>query len=357
MSSWQQSPNNTTGPDPRAFNDTEMSSHQAYVDAHGHFHNVNYMPGDLTLDPRLSNAVGGISGNMATDTAEQQMLRASWNPNFNNHIDFFDNSVHGATSMNCIGEHDRMVAPETITSRGTSTTTRRTKTPSPSETSNPTPRTRSMASSRSSVPSTNSAPSVRNQKARKESRKGKQQAPRQRKQSNASLSSWKNSLPEEDQGILDEDDSTRDRFLERNRIAASKCRQKKKVWVHDLEGSKQELENYNNSLHLEHNALISELTGIKNMLMSHANCHDPNIDQWLDNEARRFVQKTADKFSAMNVPEPAIRARYPKRESLTLQPSPPNSTGSHPTPIKPDEDEMNYDHMPDAMFDDGVAAA
>lgn len=216
------------------------------------------------------------------------------------------------------------------------------------------------ASSRSSVPSENSAPSDRNQKARKGPRKGKQQAPRQRKQSNVFVPSRKNSLPEEEEEeeILKEDDSRRDRFLERNRIAASKCRQKKKVWVHDLEGTKQELENHNNSLHHEHNALVSELTRMKNMLMSHASCHDPNIDQWIDNEARRFVQNTADRFSTMKAPEPASRGhQHSKREPLALQPSPPNSTGSHPTPIKPDEDEMNYDHMPDAMFDDEVATA
>lgn len=287
-----------------------MSSHQPYIDANGQFHNVTYMHADLTLDPRLSNTAGDMSGNMTTDMAEQQMMNASfWNPNINNPMAFFDNRVPGTTDMDGVDEDNPMVAPEDITSQGTTTKTR-----SSSANSGPTPRTRSMTPSRSSVPSANSAPSDRNQKARKEPRKGKQQAPRQRKQSNVFVPSRKNSLPEEEAENLEEDDSRRDRFLERNRIAASKCRQKKKVWVHDLEGTKQDLENHNNSLHHEHNALVSELTGMKNMLMSHASCHDSNIDQWIDNEARRFVQNTADRFSTMKAPEPASHGhRHSKR--------------------------------------------
>lgn len=324
MTSWQQSSNNTAGSGSRAFKDIEMPSHQPYIDANEQFHNITYMP-DLTLDPRLSNTAGDMSGNMTTDMAEQQMMNASfWNPNINNPMTFFDNRVPGTTDMDGVDEDDPMVAPEDITSQRTTTKTR-----SSSANSGPTPRTRSMTSSRSSVPSTsassrssvpsaNSAPSDRNQKARKEPRKeprkGKQQAPRQRKQSNAFVPSRKNSLPEEQGENLEEDDSRRDRFLERNRIAASKCRQKKKVWVHDLEGTKQELESLNNSLHHEHNALVSELTRMKNMLMSHASCHDPNIDQWIDNEARRFVQNTADRFSTMKAHEPASRVhRHSKR--------------------------------------------
>lgn len=321
MSSGQQLSNNTGGLGPSAFKDIDMSSDQPYVDANGQFHNVGYIHDDMTLDPRLSNTAGDMSGNMATDIADQQMLNFPfWNPNINNQTAFFDNRVPGANGINSLNEDNQMVAPEVITPQRTTIKTR-----SPSERSDPTPRTRSMtssrssvpltnsASSRSSVPSTNSAPSDRNQKPRKESRKGKQQAPRQRKQSNASVSSRKKSLPEEEE-MLREDDTRRDRFLERNRIAASKCRQKKKVWVHDLEGSKQELENQNNNLHLEHNALVSELTRMKNVLMLHARCHDPNIDQWIDNEARKFVQNTAERFSATGAPEPALRApRYTKR--------------------------------------------
>ncbi|KUI52628.1 Cyclic AMP-dependent transcription factor ATF-7 [Cytospora mali] len=91
----------------------------------------------------------------------------------------------------------------------------------------------------------------------------------------------------------------RQKFLEKNRIAASKCREKKKKWVHDLEHNKSELERQNFELRLEHRNLVNELSQTKNMLMNHSACKDPNIDRWLDNEARRIVQTAgASVFSA-----------------------------------------------------------
>lgn len=29
---------------------------------------------------------------------------------------------------------------------------------------------------------------------------------------------------------------------------------------------------------------------MKNQIMAHANCHDANIDKWIENEAHRFVE-------------------------------------------------------------------
>lgn len=93
---------------------------------------------------------------------------------------------------------------------------------------------------------------------------------------------------EEDDG--DGTPDKRQKFLEKNRIAASKCREKKKRWVHDLEHNKSELERQNFELRVEHRTLINDLSQTKSMLMNHSACKDPNIDRWLDNEARRIVQ-------------------------------------------------------------------
>ncbi|SPO06886.1 uncharacterized protein DNG_09580 [Cephalotrichum gorgonifer] len=82
----------------------------------------------------------------------------------------------------------------------------------------------------------------------------------------------------------------RDKFLERNRVAASKCRQRKKEWVSGLEEAKNGLEAQNSHLQMELNGLLGEVSRMKNQIMAHASCHDPNIDKWIDNEARRFVQ-------------------------------------------------------------------
>ena len=83
----------------------------------------------------------------------------------------------------------------------------------------------------------------------------------------------------------------RDKFLERNRVAASKCRQKRKEWMHNLEDRKQEVENLNLHLHREFHALTEEVGRLKTMLMDHVQCHDENIGRWIEGEARRIVHQ------------------------------------------------------------------
>lgn len=87
-----------------------------------------------------------------------------------------------------------------------------------------------------------------------------------------------------------EDSVRRNKFLERNRVAASKCRQKKKEWMHSLEDTKIELEKTHNSLHEILNGLLAEISVMKEHLMIHASCGDQNIDRWFSSEARKFVE-------------------------------------------------------------------
>jgi cyclic AMP-dependent transcription factor ATF-2 len=91
------------------------------------------------------------------------------------------------------------------------------------------------------------------------------------------------------------EDDMRNKFLERNRVAASKCREKKKEFVSKLEETKITLERKHTQLQVEYNALITEVGGLKHDLMTHAKCNDANIDKWIANEARKFVQ-TSDIF-------------------------------------------------------------
>ncbi|KAI3391778.1 hypothetical protein diail_6800 [Diaporthe ilicicola] len=100
----------------------------------------------------------------------------------------------------------------------------------------------------------------------------------------------------------DEPTDKRKKFLEKNRIAASKCREKKKKWVHELEYSKSHLERHNMELRLEHRGLLNELNQTKSMLMSHAECNDPNITEWLNNQARRIVQTSGPSMFSMANP-------------------------------------------------------
>ncbi|KAF3065135.1 Cyclic AMP-dependent transcription factor ATF-7 [Daldinia childiae] len=93
----------------------------------------------------------------------------------------------------------------------------------------------------------------------------------------------------------------RTKFLERNRTAATKCRQKKREWVTDLEETKFDLENQHNLLQREYSDLKTEITEIKSQLMNHSSCNDPNIDKWIENEAKRFVLGTSEKYDQMLV--------------------------------------------------------
>ena len=64
----------------------------------------------------------------------------------------------------------------------------------------------------------------------------------------------------------------RQRFLERNRAAASRCRAKKKVWVDSLENKCKELEIINQNLTQEVTMLRSEVQQLKSILIAHKDC-------------------------------------------------------------------------------------
>ncbi|OTA94853.1 hypothetical protein M434DRAFT_10373 [Hypoxylon sp. CO27-5] len=91
----------------------------------------------------------------------------------------------------------------------------------------------------------------------------------------------------------------RNRFLERNRAAATKCRQKKKEWVSDLEETRFGLESQHNHLQMEYSNLRNEITQIKSQLMEHASCNDSNIDKWIENEAKKFVLGASERYDQM----------------------------------------------------------
>ncbi|XP_053312170.1 cyclic AMP-dependent transcription factor ATF-7-like isoform X2 [Spea bombifrons] len=72
---------------------------------------------------------------------------------------------------------------------------------------------------------------------------------------------------------VDEDpDERRQRFLERNRAAASRCRQKRKVWVSSLEKKAEELTTQNVQLSNEVTLLRNEVAQLKQLLLAHKDC-------------------------------------------------------------------------------------
>lgn len=64
----------------------------------------------------------------------------------------------------------------------------------------------------------------------------------------------------------------RQRFLERNRAAASRCRAKKKQWVDNLEKKAKDMESMNSGLQQEVLMLRSEVQQLKSILIAHKDC-------------------------------------------------------------------------------------
>uniref|UniRef100_A0A8C6TBW4 Activating transcription factor 2 n=1 Tax=Neogobius melanostomus TaxID=47308 RepID=A0A8C6TBW4_9GOBI len=67
-------------------------------------------------------------------------------------------------------------------------------------------------------------------------------------------------------------DEKRRKFLERNRAAASRCRQKRKVWVQSLEKKSEDLGSMNGQLQNEVTLLRNEVAQLKQLLLAHKDC-------------------------------------------------------------------------------------
>lgn len=68
-------------------------------------------------------------------------------------------------------------------------------------------------------------------------------------------------------------DDQRERFLEKNREAAYRCRQKKKKFVQDLEERSKVLQEKNTDLQFQITLLKEESIFLRNLLLTHGNCN------------------------------------------------------------------------------------
>lgn len=69
-----------------------------------------------------------------------------------------------------------------------------------------------------------------------------------------------------------EDEEKRKNFLERNRIAALKCRQRKKQWLNNLQAKVEFLTSDNERLQLQSESLKEEIVNLKTLLLAHKEC-------------------------------------------------------------------------------------
>ena len=82
-----------------------------------------------------------------------------------------------------------------------------------------------------------------------------------------------------------DDDIKRERFLKRNRVAASKCRQKKKEYINNLEERARELTSTRNHLMAYVASLKDEIIALKTEMLKHSDCNCVAIREYLRREA------------------------------------------------------------------------
>ncbi|KAF4625401.1 hypothetical protein G7Y89_g12765 [Cudoniella acicularis] len=85
----------------------------------------------------------------------------------------------------------------------------------------------------------------------------------------------------------EEQELIRARFLERNRVAASKCREKKKKWMDDLERKRLEAQKQNSLFVEQRNQLFTELRLLRRELLRHENCKHKDMEFWLEQCRRK----------------------------------------------------------------------
>ncbi|KAL9124628.1 MAG: hypothetical protein Q9217_006059 [Psora testacea] len=83
-------------------------------------------------------------------------------------------------------------------------------------------------------------------------------------------------------------DVRRSKFLERNRVAASKCRQKKKEWTQNLESRARDLQKNNASLRIMVESLREEALFLKGECKKHVGCDCREIQHFMDDMAHKF---------------------------------------------------------------------
>lgn len=98
----------------------------------------------------------------------------------------------------------------------------------------------------------------------------------------------------------------RSQFLERNRVAASKCRQKKKEWTSNLEQKARELQASKTSLALLVSSLREELLYLKGEALRHTTCDCNSVREYLARHAeaslpRKHLDYVASPHSGSNL--------------------------------------------------------
>jgi hypothetical protein len=97
----------------------------------------------------------------------------------------------------------------------------------------------------------------------------------------------------------DQEEAKRKKFLERNRVAADKCRQNRKKWIDDLQAKAHFFSADNAAKRASVEELEQEIVQLRSMLFIHSrSCNEEDILNWVGHEARRVELDAQAKLQA-----------------------------------------------------------
>ncbi|KAI8140424.1 hypothetical protein BJV82DRAFT_217688 [Fennellomyces sp. T-0311] len=112
-----------------------------------------------------------------------------------------------------------------------------------------------------------------------------------------------------------EDEEKRKNFLERNRIAALKCRQRKKQWLNNLQAKVEMLTNENEQLQVQAEAMREEIVNLKTLLLAHKDCSIAQNNGF----TAATVQKSIPTVMPQQVVRPGSVAAMPRNQPVYTQ--------------------------------------
>ncbi|MCJ1474852.1 hypothetical protein MMC13_003512 [Lambiella insularis] len=125
------------------------------------------------------------------------------------------------------------------------------------------------------------------------------------------------------------EDEKRSKFLERNRVAASKCRQKKKEWTSNLEARARELQNSKNRLAIMVTSLKDEVLWLKGEMLKHTECGCAQIRDYLAQQADSITNPSSSHKLFESAASPVRSAPTSRTDSASSESqSPPLSQAS-----------------------------
>lgn len=130
-------------------------------------------------------------------------------------------------------------------------------------------------------------------KSKKRSRTTAEGAPARKSRKNSSIT---HSEEEDISHLSPEEIAQREKFLERNRVAASKCRQKKKEWTNSLEEKARDLQGQREMLLAYVSMLRNELLMLKCKCLEHSECDCVALRDYLKNTVSTLPPASADLY-------------------------------------------------------------